>query len=219
MGKFYLNKDYNGCFLDTFRDAVSVVWDVGKIVVGYVSNDSDLVKEGSIDLAVDAVALVVPGLPAGATKIARISTNSKIVSSAISVSRRSYAGQLSVRKGREFSEMVVGSVRQEITDVQANIVYKRCLPNGTIEKAELDIIVNHTIFELKNWGRISPSEANRISQQVLRQERVGCANGLAHGGVVISDFTKISEQTREVLTDIEFISIALRNSKCLSRKA
>ena len=191
--------DYEGCIIDTLWDVVSIVWDASKIVVGYATNNKELVKEGCVDFAVDAVALAVPGLPAGATKIARLGSAAKITSASISVTKRSMAGRLSVKKGKEFSEMVVGVIRKETTDVRTNVRLQHCLPNGRIETAELDIIFNHKICELKNWKRITPSGAERISQQVRRQMRVGEANNhLGHLGVVINDATKMSKQAQEV---------------------
>ena len=56
---------------DTIFDAVSVVYDLGKIGVGYSTGNSALVSEGVIDLTGDIGALLTPYVPAGGTKVAR----------------------------------------------------------------------------------------------------------------------------------------------------
>jgi RHS repeat-associated protein len=56
--------------VDTIWDIGSVIYDVGKIGVGYATGNSVLVTEGTIDLAADAAAVFIPYVPAGATKVA-----------------------------------------------------------------------------------------------------------------------------------------------------
>jgi len=58
--------------IDTVWDAASIIWDVGKITVGYATDNPKLIAEGGIDLAADTVALAIPYVPAGATKVARM---------------------------------------------------------------------------------------------------------------------------------------------------
>ncbi len=48
-----------------------MVWDVGKIVAGVVTGNAELRNEGATDLALDAIAAAIPGLPAGGSKVAR----------------------------------------------------------------------------------------------------------------------------------------------------
>ena len=55
--------------VDTIWDVANVIYDVGKITVGAVTNNPAMVAEGSADLALDLVATAVPYLPAGATKL------------------------------------------------------------------------------------------------------------------------------------------------------
>ncbi|MES9901978.1 MAG: RHS repeat-associated core domain-containing protein, partial [Sedimenticola sp.] len=61
--------------IDTLWDAASIVYDIGKIGAGHVFDNSIWVAEGGIDLASDVVALAVPYLPAGSTKLARLAGN------------------------------------------------------------------------------------------------------------------------------------------------
>lgn len=64
--------DPDGRIVETAWDAISIVYDVGKIGVGYITNNPVMVSEGAIDLGVDTVSLLVPGMPAGGSKIARM---------------------------------------------------------------------------------------------------------------------------------------------------
>ena len=56
---------------DTVFDAVSVVYDIGKIGVGYATGNSTMISDGVIDLTGDIGALLTPYVPAGSTKVAR----------------------------------------------------------------------------------------------------------------------------------------------------
>lgn len=58
--------------LDTIWDAASIVYDLGKIGYGYVTDDADLMAEGTMDLAADSAALLIPYVPAGSSKVARL---------------------------------------------------------------------------------------------------------------------------------------------------
>ena len=58
--------------VDTAWDAVSIIYDVTKIGVGYALDNPRLIQEGGIDLAADTVALFIPYVPAGSTKITRM---------------------------------------------------------------------------------------------------------------------------------------------------
>ena len=69
--------DYLGLIIDTIWDVGNVLWDIGVIVRGFATGDQDMIKDGATDLAIDALAAVIPGLPAGASKIARAGKISK----------------------------------------------------------------------------------------------------------------------------------------------
>ena len=64
--------DYTGLFIDTIWDVGNMIWDAGKITAGAITGNSALMAEGAIDLAFDTAAALVPGLPAGASKAARV---------------------------------------------------------------------------------------------------------------------------------------------------
>ncbi|MGH2342905.1 RHS repeat-associated core domain-containing protein [Segnochrobactraceae bacterium EtOH-i3] len=65
------NRDPIGEVIETGWDLINVAYDLAKVGYGYAVNNQDLQNEGLVDLAVDVAAALVPGLPAGASKLAR----------------------------------------------------------------------------------------------------------------------------------------------------
>ncbi len=57
--------------LETIWDALSILYDTGKIGYGYFVNDNGIIEEGFVDLGVDSAALLIPFVPAGITKLGR----------------------------------------------------------------------------------------------------------------------------------------------------
>jgi hypothetical protein len=87
------------------------------------------------------------------------------------------------------------------------MVLKRA--DGSVLKAELDITLNNTVFELKNWDRITPSGAQKIIYQIQRQQDVIAdfyGQGIQHGGLLISQRTKMSNRAIKMFKD-EGISV------------
>ncbi len=61
--------DPSGECVETPWDVLNVIYDVGKIAYGYISGNQNTVSEGYVDLGADSLAVLVPGLPAGITKL------------------------------------------------------------------------------------------------------------------------------------------------------
>ncbi len=57
---------------DSILDATMVAYDVAKIGYGKYTKNEEMVKEGKVDLAADSSAFLIPGVPAGLTKLKRI---------------------------------------------------------------------------------------------------------------------------------------------------
>ncbi|WP_237475570.1 hypothetical protein [Vibrio tetraodonis] len=51
------------------------MYDLGKVGVGYATNNPVMVNDGLVDLACDTAALLIPYAPAGSTKVARLSSD------------------------------------------------------------------------------------------------------------------------------------------------
>lgn len=87
--------DFLGLIIDTVWDVGNMIWDAGNIVTGAVTGNTDLMAEGAVDLALDTAAAIVPGVPAGASKVARAS------SKAARASKRSQKGKGSLTKTKK----------------------------------------------------------------------------------------------------------------------
>ena len=213
--------DFCGCIVDTIWDVASIIWDVGKLSVGLVTNNPTLVGEATIDLAADTVAAIIPGVPAGATKMLRIAKQgtgavaNKVCSATVKtrLTRRitigvpSSVGQIRSLRGKEFQTAVSNYFKEDIVVSETMMVLKRA--DGSVLKAELDITLNNTVFELKNWDRITPSGAQKIIYQIQRQQDVIAdfyGHGIQHGGVLISQRTKMSDRAIKMFKD-EGISV------------
>ena len=69
--KPYEHIDYAGLVIDTIWDVGNMIWDAGKIATGAITGDQGLMAEGAEVLLFDTAAALVPGVPAGASKLAR----------------------------------------------------------------------------------------------------------------------------------------------------
>ncbi len=66
----YRYVDLDGDFpVDTIWDIGNVIWDAGKIAVGYISDNKEMIKSGSTDIALDGAAMLIPYVPAGIAKL------------------------------------------------------------------------------------------------------------------------------------------------------
>jgi len=63
--------DPNGHIFETGWDLANVGYDIGRIGYGWWTGDDETFNESLFDLGMDAAALAAPGVPAGASKIAR----------------------------------------------------------------------------------------------------------------------------------------------------
>ena len=70
-GNPYKYTDPDGRVLDTIWDVGSVVYDLGKAAYGKITGKDHLVREGLIDAGVDSASMLIPFVPAGASKLAR----------------------------------------------------------------------------------------------------------------------------------------------------
>ncbi len=73
--------DPTGYVWETVWDVANVVYDVGKIGYGYSTSNPAMISEGFVDLAADAIAVATPFLPAGSTKLGRVTIEGVGVSS------------------------------------------------------------------------------------------------------------------------------------------
>ena len=61
--------DQDGQIWDIIWDVVNVLYDIGAAVVNHISGDHDKAKDHWIDAGTDVAAMLIPGIPAGMTKL------------------------------------------------------------------------------------------------------------------------------------------------------
>ena len=66
--------DVTGLFIDTVWDVGNMLWDVGEIVVGAVTGNTEMMETGAVHFAFDTAAAVIPGVPAGVSKMVKTTT-------------------------------------------------------------------------------------------------------------------------------------------------
>jgi hypothetical protein len=77
------NLDPDGNFpIDAIWDAANVVFDIAKITYGGLTGNNAMVANGTKDLAADALALAIPYVPAGASKVLRAASTADDVTAA-----------------------------------------------------------------------------------------------------------------------------------------
>ena len=64
--------DPTGKFIDALWDATNVVYDVGSAVYNHIIGNHDEAIGHWVDTATDVAALIIPGVPAGVTKVAKV---------------------------------------------------------------------------------------------------------------------------------------------------
>ena len=118
--------DPTGYVAETPWDVASVIYDVGKISYGYLTNNPTIVSDGLVDLAADSIAVVTPFLPAGTTKVGRVVVEGvELASSSKKVSKakrrranngsdvNSSSAQNSDKKTTEIGSFLEGDKRKE----------------------------------------------------------------------------------------------------------
>jgi hypothetical protein len=89
--------------------------------------------------------------------------------------------------------------KKDVVAVNVNVTVKTC--TGKTVKAELDLVVKDTVYELKNWQAINPGDARKMVAQMSRQTDVTAAFKGKHGGLIIGDKTTMSDAAKQVFKE------------------
>ncbi|MEW5849142.1 MAG: SpvB/TcaC N-terminal domain-containing protein [Myxococcota bacterium] len=136
------NTDRSGRAAETVWDALNVVYDVAKIAYGSYTNNQQLVEEGEQDLVLDAGAMVVPGVPAGTSKILRFTAkHGDEVKSVVSK-----------------SDEIVDATRTADKTADASKAFKEATERG--RKSESRVLADKGMA--KNKEKVSTSEGNAV---------------------------------------------------------
>ena len=204
----YVDPDGQMLGLETVWDIASVIYDTGKITVGIVTDNPTLVIDGYADLVCDVVALAIPGMPAGYTKLTRMTgeagrgartilTNSTEVAIRIRKSRRKLRTLTpAAEAGQELTRKFILAVNDKVaTNFLTKVRAGKCTVTAEIDT----FMTSRAVYELKAWKEISPSHANRIVEQVSQQRQVLETMQGRHLGLIVEDYTKMSNQTMDIL--------------------
>jgi len=152
-----------GIPVDTVWDAISIVYDVGKIGVGYVLDNPKLISDGAVDLAADTTAFFIPYVPAGATKVIRWTDVTKGAGK-FSRSPKSIQDQMTLRAAKEGQGNVIiknlsdpkfkGMEKMELKNKSGNgndsvVHYVRDPRTGNLTDFKFK---KHSVDQIKPWG-------------------------------------------------------------------
>ena len=167
---------------DTIFDAVSVVYDLGKIGVGYSTGNSALVSEGVIDLTGDIGALLTPYVPAGGTKVARAlaKADSKVPNSATARGRASEARVLDdlglPKNNKKVTTGEGNSIPDALTDRQSieikDTICVSCTKQVRIQTDAARKAGRESVLITGTGTRVS-GPANRAFDRVIRRDDLG----------------------------------------------
>lgn len=185
-------------------------------MVGVVTNNPVLVAEGSVDLAADTIALAIPYVPAGATKVTRAlaKTGPKVVEPGTKIiiraeKQRKVSQDIitdSAQIGELFEQYLVKEIKQT-DEVLGKFKVKVEFADKTVVQAQLDLAMRTRenivrVAEAKGWSDIHHWQVDRITRQVYRQKQVTQVFQAAfpkctieHAGVIMTDFTHVSGDT------------------------
>ena len=146
--------DPNGKIWDTVWDIGNVLYDIGSAIVSHISGDHEKAQEYWMDAGSDVVAMAVPFVPAGASKVVKIARKSEDVGSSI------IRGRISETK-----------VLQEIGEVKNTLQKKSILPETNEIVTTIPDAINDTkIIEIKDVKRLSNTRQIRAERQVAKDE-------------------------------------------------
>ncbi len=112
--------DTLGLIIDTIWDVGFIAWDIGETIAGAVTGDSEMVQEAAMDLAFDTAAALIPGVPAGATKLTRAAVKKAARKSAMK----------KVRKRAEYL-----AIWQGYKNLNCRACKARCMPCASVRAA------------------------------------------------------------------------------------
>ena len=123
--------------IDTFWDGLNVVVDFGRVVYHTFTGNTSKAKEAAKDLAADGLALAIPYVPAGLTKLRHVDDAVDAVKTADKAADATKAG----RKGAEGADQVgKGSASREPKSLPDQMALEQAKKGGT-EAGRKDIVI------------------------------------------------------------------------------
>ena len=163
--KDYLNSPYNYCgnnpiirvdqdgqIWETVWDFGNLLYDIGAAVVNHFKGDHKQAKSHWTDAGVDALAMAIPGMPAGITKL-------------------QYADDLAKTTAMARGLRNEAKVIEDIGEVKNTVRKTTVLPEtNEIVTTILDVISNTKVIEIKDVKKLSNTKQIRAERQVAKDE-------------------------------------------------
>ena len=163
--------DHNGKIWDTVWDIGNVIYDIGAAVVNHIKGDHVQAQSHWTDAGVDALAMAIPGVPAGVSKLKYaddiVNTINK-ADNAISGLKHANA----IREGKKFELDELGKAISDNIDVkgQVRLVPKNGLGNVKGNRSTVDQLIRnedgtYSVVETKLRSTTPMSKGQKATQQ------------------------------------------------------
>ncbi len=140
--------DPDGKIIDTIWDIGNVIYDAGAAIYHHAKGNHNAAKENWKDAGADVIAMIIPGVPAGATKVYKAgkkavkaaktaktaktgTTTSKFVNKSTQSSKTAKVDKFrqKMKEGKEHEQSVINNLRDEGSDV---VTQKRLVPQNGV---------------------------------------------------------------------------------------
>ena len=159
--------DPTGEILESPWDAGNVIYDLAVAGVNYIMGDSDAATDNLIDAGADFAALLIPGVPAGATKAARMATKAADAASdaAKGVSKTMKNGD-KIAEGKAFEKQVVKELKESGQEVYTNIrlVPENGLGNVKGNRTDTDALTKNSDGKTYSIKEAKLNKSTRMSK-------------------------------------------------------
>jgi RHS repeat-associated protein len=144
-------KDPSGAIWETIWDVANVVVDAGRVAYHVVKGNTEAAKEAAVDLAFDALATVVPGVPAGLNKLRHADEAVDAAKAADKVVDASKAGKKTTEGAEQVGKGSKTSIHVTRDGVALPPGQKHQIPKGYVENPNRNgsygVIVNGKFVE------------------------------------------------------------------------
>ena len=164
--------DVDGRVIETAWDIANVLYDVGSAIYYTAKGDKESTKSAYINLGADAVAVILPGVPAGLTKLAKTPKLAKTGAKLLKAENNGLKNAKAVQEGIEFGNDKLKEVLnsgQKATG-RVRLVPKNGRGNVKGNRTDTDILIkngdgSYTIIETKLLG-IKPKHEIEVKEYI-----------------------------------------------------
>ena len=170
--------DPTGEFLDILWDIGNLIYDVYAAVDAHISGNHDKATEHWIDAGVDLAATIIPGVPAGGSKLARmaddvvdVATDATKTADKVTDASKSMKNASSIKEGKDFEKSSIQELKSNIDNIetQVTIVPKNGKGNVNGNRSRVDAFINngdgtYSVIEYKLSDKTPLSKGQKAVQ-------------------------------------------------------